>query len=114
MDEEWKRRILQRADDLTSPAAIKRTTAWGTRLAMRTTPQFLELVRGCAEARGMNISSYVRRAVAKQIAKDLRMDWLEVLALTPHPSTFNGSTSPRANERGVALPDDGTGFGDWS
>lgn len=113
MEEEWKHRLLQRADDMGSKSPVNRTTMWGTRLAMRTTPTFLAVIHGCAKARDMNISSYVRRAVAKQVAKDLGVPWERILEMTPFPSSYNGSRAKRM-ENGIAVPDTGEGFGDWS
>ena len=73
------------------------TTRWGSQFHIRLTPTYKSLLRAAAEARGITIVGYIRRAVAKQVAKDLEMDWDEVLIHSPYPAPF-----------GNILPDDGS------
>lgn len=92
------------------------------------TPQFKSMLRQASIARGITIVGYIRRAVAKQIAKDLGLDWDEVIIHSPYPAAF-GHLLPDEDHRMYvvrekrdgrkhpsreAVPDDGTGFGDWS
>lgn len=117
---EWEERLLKRVDALEKKPL---TTMWGSRINLRTTPQFLALIHRAAFARDMNLGSYIRRCVAKQIAADLDMTWEEVLALTPKPLKYGQvSYSGRKAEMEAAakgvdkphmLPDDGEGFGEW-
>jgi hypothetical protein len=107
---------------------VPQTTAWGAQYHIRMTRPFRAFMKAAAETRGISMSGYARRALAKQIAADLGMPLVELLALTPYPPAF-GKRLPdeahqgiekRARRDGrvmhvtVCLPDDGTGFGDWS
>lgn len=74
------------------------------------------LLKRAAEARGIGIGSYVKRSLAKQIAKDLGMEWTEVLAYCAQAREY-GSKPPgaRKSQYGVRRTyDDGEGFGDWT
>ena len=111
----WADRLLQRADDAAPTSKKKRTGKWGTYLAIRATPEFIQLLHVVCEQRDISLGGYMRRAIAKQMAKDLNLPWDEVLSLTPHPPKY-GSNRPVKAEPGkgnIGLPDDGTGFGDW-
>lgn len=116
--EQWKGRLLERADDLEKLGRRKQTTTWGTRLAVRTTPTFLSFVHRAAKARGMSVGGYLRRAVAKQLSKDLGIPWLEIISHTPYPSYYQSQKFPpekSAHRLGArTIADDGEGYGDWS
>jgi hypothetical protein len=77
---------------------------------------FAVLLKQAAASRGIAVGSYVRRALARQIAKDLGIDWTEVLkhcaAARPH-----GSVPPGAAPGSFGVHrsfDDGEGFGNWN
>lgn len=79
-------------------------------------PQMQFMLKQVAEARGIGIGSYVRRALAKQIAKDLGIDWTEVLVHCAQARDY-GSRPPgaRKSQFGVRRTyDDGEGYGDWT
>jgi len=116
LDAVWKKRLLERVSDLQSRK--NQTTNWGTRLAIRTTPNFLALVHKAAGTRNINLGAYIRRSVARQLARDLGMPIKDVLKLTPYPAEY-GKRLPASNfiltgnGGRIAPPDDGAGFGDW-
>lgn len=124
---DWREKALA-AVARTEQKRRLQTTRWGSQFHIRLTPTFKSLLRLAAESRGITIVGYVRRAVAKQVAKDLELDWDEVLIHSPYPAAY-GEILPddahrlyvkRERRDGVVLsvlesvPDDGTGFGDWS
>lgn len=79
-------------------------------------PPMQIMLKRAAEARGIGIGSYAKRALAKQIAKDLGVDWREVLIHCAQAREY-GSKPPgaRKSEFGVRRTfDDGEGFGDWT
>lgn len=79
-------------------------------------PPMQIMLKKAAEARGIGIGSYVKRAIAKQIAKDLGLDWTEVLVHCAQAREY-GSKPPgaRKTQFGVRRTyDDGEGFGDWT
>lgn len=124
---DWRQKALE-AVARTEQKRRLQTTRWGSQFHIRLTPTFKSLVRMAAENRGITIVGYIRRAVAKQVAYDLGMEWHEVLIYSPYPAAY-GEILPddahrvyvkRERRDGVVLrvlesvPDDGTGFGDWS
>jgi hypothetical protein len=80
--------------------------------------EFLGALRLVAHQRGMSIVSYARRAIAKQIAKDLGVDWTVLLAYCTRPVPYGSRTGgppPRdADGKPMRSHDDGTGYGDWT
>lgn len=112
----WKTRMLERLNDI--EASTDATTGWGGRLVTRITPQFMAMLHRAASARGLTIGGYVRRAVSKQLATDLGVPISQVLRISPYPGPYGGGRLPaefyRKGRNGrVAVPDDGTGYGDW-
>ena len=73
---------------------------------------FRALVMAACRKRDISVVGYVRRAVARQIAKDLNLPFEEVCLNFPAPSALGR----RTYEIVVSgpPPDDGTGFGDWN
>jgi hypothetical protein len=112
---DWADRLLQRADDTPPKAKRKRSGKWGTYIGTRATPEFIALIHEACSQRDINLGAYIRRAVAKQVAKDLGVTWEEVLMYTPYPCSYTGNRSLRvvAGTANTAEPDDGSGFGDW-
>ena len=115
--DQWRNKLLQRAEDLEHLGLTKETTTWGNRLAVRITPKYLSFVHRAARDRNISVGGYVRRAVAKQVAKDLGISWLEVIAYSPYPSYYQSQKFPpekSAHRLGArTIADDGEGYGDW-
>lgn len=64
-----------------------------------------------AKLRNISIAGYLRRSVAKQIAKDLGIDWKDILVFTGRPMKFGTSTLEKGES--PHMRDDGEGYGDW-
>jgi hypothetical protein len=107
---------------------VPQVTAWGNQFHIRMSSPFKSLVRTAAEKRGISLVGYMRRAIARQVAADLELDFQHVVGLTPYPAAY-GERLPDSAHLGITrrekrdgrvmhvqycLPDDGTGFGDWS
>jgi len=110
----WQEEVLDRVR-----ASERKKNPSGRRLASTTIdydPPLAILLKQAAEARDIGVGSYVKRALAKQIAKDLGIDWTEVLIHCAQAREY-GSKPPgaRKSEFGVRRTyDDGEGFGDWT
>lgn len=76
---------------------------------VRADPQFRLLLNAAARSRDISVQGYMRRALARQIAKDLGIDWHSVLAYCAAPAPWN-KAHKAYTKRGA---DDGTGYGDW-
>lgn len=72
---------------------------------------FFTALRQAANSRGMTTSAYLRRAVAAFAAKDLGVDFEDILKDSPAPDLTRG----RDPETGTwtRRMDDGTGYGSW-
>jgi hypothetical protein len=64
---------------------------------------YVRTLGDAAHRRGMTVTAYCRRAIAAFVAADMGVDWLDLLADTPHPDgRDHGSYDP------------GTGHGSWT
>lgn len=73
---------------------------------------FRQALIEAAKSRNISIAGYLRRSVAKQIAKDLGIDWKDILVFTGKPMRFGTSTFEKGESPHVR--DDGEGYGDWN
>lgn len=111
---DWRERVMARVQEKKAAVAkVKRSRA--SSITVDFDIPFSLLLKQAAASRGIALGSYVRRCIARQIAKDLGVDWTEVLvhcaAARPHGSTPPGAG---AGEWGVKRSfDDGQGFGNW-
>jgi len=124
---DWKTKALAAVESGEKKRRLQKTR-WGSQFHIRMTTQFKSMVWQAAEARGITLVGYMRRAIAKQVAIDLGLDWDEVIIHSPYPAPF-GHVLPDDDHRISVLrerrdgqlhpsmecaPDDGTGYGDWS
>lgn len=109
----WQERAVGRVTERQrkGSAVVKNSRRKGS-LQLFFDPPFLTLIDAAAFLRGMSIGSYARRAVAKQIAADLAIDWTIPLRYCARPSPY-GSRPPGRTPKGERTMDDGTGYGDW-
>lgn len=61
-------------------------------------------IRRAADSRGMSVAAYVRRAVISFVARDLDVDYRDLLVHCAHPAGANGPGR---------TVDDGEGYGEW-
>ena len=103
----WQNRLLAmvHASEATSVKRAERPSLGN----VRADPEFRVLLNRAARARDISVQGYMRRALAKQIAKDLGMDWRQILAFCAAPAPW-GKAHKAYSVRG---PDDGEGYGDW-
>lgn len=112
----WKRTLQRMVNDSEARKLDKRrhrppNGGWYAYLPKpRVSPEFNKLLRAAAKARGISVGGYVRRATAKQVAKDLGMAWEDVIKHSPFPSNF---AAPSAKPKGEPKPDNGEGYGSW-
>jgi hypothetical protein len=79
-------------------------------VAIGLTPGYAAFLDRAAQGRGISRLSYIRRAVARQVARDLGVPWVEVLAVSQPPVPWGENNRVDQGRR----QDDGEGFGDWS
>lgn len=94
---DWKERVTERV-------ATKRSERWN----LRSSEDFIILLRKAAATRGMNVAAYARRAIAAFVAVDLDMPFEEVCNTCPTPGP-----QKRAGVGFVWPRDDGEGYGNW-
>lgn len=95
--EDWKERVAGRV-------ATKRSERWN----LRSSEDFIILLRKAAAIRGMNVAAYARRAIAAFIAVDLEMPFEDVCNTCPTPGP-----QKRSGVGFVWPRDDGQGYGNW-
>lgn len=103
----WQDRLLKTVHE-----SEKTSVKTGERASLgnvRADPQFRVLLNSAARSRNISIQAYMRRALAKQIAKDLGVDWRNVLAFCAAASPWDKGHKTYT----VRGSDDGTGYGDW-
>jgi len=113
-DPMWKRNILAKVKE--SQATKNQAGRRNANIQVDYDPPMQILLKRAAEARGIGIGSYVKRAIAKQIAKDLGIPWTDILIHCAQARPY-GSKPPgaRKSQFGVRRTfDDGEGFGDWT
>lgn len=108
----WEARAIAAVDEREAKRAAQFTQRKrGVTRQVSVDEEFDRLLVLAAEARGISIIGYMRRAIARQIAKDLDMDWEQLLAhvpqATPHGGMPVGGTLKQTY-------DDGLGYGNWS
>lgn len=105
----WRNNVIERVRlrDQSKPHAV--TKRRGVALQTFVDPPFLGAVRQAAQARGIGVGAYMRRSVAKQVAKDLGLDWRVLLRGTPAALPWGERHKPNT----PAAYDDGQGFGNW-
>lgn len=82
------------------------------RFDMRLAPDMLDLIERAARERGIGRAAYIRRALAVFVAKDLGMNWREVIASSPAP--LDWGQNPQGTKKSSNLRDDGSGYGKWN
>jgi len=114
-DPHWQEQVLERVRR-TQQTPRKKSVRRKANIQVDYDPPLQFMLKQAAEARGIGIGSYVRRAIAKQIAKDLNIPWTEVLQHCASAKPY-GSVPPGAKrgQFGVRRTvDDGEGYGDWT
>lgn len=94
---DWKERVAKLA-------ATQKSERWN----LRSSEEFITLLRKAALHRGMNSAAYARRAMAAFIAKDLEIPFEDVCNTCPTPGP-----QKRSGVGFVWPRDDGTGYGNW-
>lgn len=112
-DPQWRERLME-------ALTVRQTAATGRRRPPHRRPgrvdlyigiRFLSLLHEAARQRDISVAAYGRRAVAAFVAKDLGLDWTELLAECAEPLPY-GQIAPTRFSNGRTV-DDGTGHGDW-
>ena len=127
MTSSWQEKAF-RAVEEAEKKRVPQVTAWGNQFHIRMSSPFKSLVRTAAQKRGISLVGYMRRAIARQVAADLDLDFAHVTGFAPYPAAY-GERLPDADHLTIVLretragrvmyaqscvPDDGTGFGEWS
>ena len=122
----WQERAF-RAVEEAEKKRVPQVTNWGNQFHIRMSAPFKSLVRTAAQKRGISLVGYMRRAIARQVAADLELDFAHVTGFAPYPAAY-GERLPDAAHLGIirrekrdgrvmhvqiCLSDDGTGFGEW-
>lgn len=94
---DWKDRVKGRV-------AVSRSERWN----LRSSEEFIVLLRKAAATRDMNVAAYARRAMSAFIAKDLQMPFEDVCNTCPTPGP-----QKRAGVGFVWPRDNGEGYGNW-
>ena len=94
---DWKDRVKGRV-------SVDKAGRWN----LRSSEEFIVLLRRAAATRDMNVAAYARRAMAAFIAKDLQMPFEDVCNTCPTPGP-----QKRAGVGFVWQRDNGEGYGDW-
>lgn len=79
-----------------------------TQINVRGDVGFFRYVRMAAQERDISISAYCRRAIAAFVAKDLGIEFTEVVRHTAKPTHYDQPPT-----FGPRTADDGEGWGDW-
>jgi hypothetical protein len=109
----WRERVIANVRHVQAEKSAVRTQ--GRRKAQIQVffdPEFLSALHIVAKGRGMSIGAYARRALAKQIAKDMGVDWTLLLKHCARVTPY-GSRPPGRAPNGEKTADDGLGYGDW-
>ena len=125
LDKAWKRRIVEKVPENERDRKRWRDAHRGPEFHIRLSVPFRRMIIAAAKARGISLTGYIRRAVARQVAKDLGLEWEYVLAHCAYPPAFGKTMPPQdklvyrvEGSRRVAdrlsTVDDGTGYGDWT
>lgn len=113
----WAERTMKRVQS--RPKNAGRDGKWGTLVSFKASADIRRLLSECAQARGMNRASYIRRALIKQLVIDTDYTREELLAMTPMPIPYGASARPYVvpGEKGIKEwtfpPDSGEGHGEW-
>lgn len=117
----WQDRVTTAVQDNERTKADRRGAGmrnWNARLTVVTDVELRPLLRQAANARGISVTGYVRRATAAFIAADLGVPFAEVCAHMPRPGPALGTMRGLPPEqRPLHNPgrwiDDGAGYGAW-
>lgn len=104
---DWEQRLLERVAQREQSKARQVNARRATAMQTFVDTGYIRLLHAAAEHRDISVGGYIRRAVARQIAEDLNMDWRTVLQYGPMPVGYG------KRGRAVKKNDDGTGFGNW-
>lgn len=115
--EGWQERALAAVKEHQRTLSPARRSRRQGQVQIFTDLEFTGALRIVAHERGMSIVSYARRAIAKQIAKDLGIDWTLLLRyctrVVPYGSRTGGKPPRDADGNVERTFDDGLGYGDW-
>ena len=107
LPEDWQNRVLEQVKERYRHHV---RFQHGRRLVSNTidlSPEFLAHLHEACRRRDINRASYMRRALACQVAADLDLDWRTLVTDNPRPGPWGSRpNNPRRY-------DDGKGFGDW-
>lgn len=109
----WQQRAIARVNERQRKSSIVKSSRRKGSLQLFYDIDFQYLLDEAAHKRGMSVGSYGRRAVAKQIAKDLGIDWMELLKHCARVAPY-GAPPVGRTPKGQKTMDDGAGYGDWS
>lgn len=107
---DWRQNTLAAVASSQEGAKVVRTGRRRAQALLQFDVEFSRMLTEAARSRGISVAGYGRRALARQIAKDLGIDWAEALVYCPEPTPF-GARQARRRER---TTDTGEGFGDWN
>lgn len=107
----WEERVLERVEkSLQSKGHVaQKRRKWSLQIFADT--EYGLLLREAAKRRGMTMASYVRRAVAARVARDLGLPMREVTRWCAAVTPWDGEARP--GQPRVKTSDDGTGWGEW-
>lgn len=109
-DPNWRENAVRRVQEHARKySAVKRQGRRRAQVQAFFDPPFLTSLQIAAKMRGMSVGSYVRRSIARQIARDLGIDWTLLLRYCAKPTGYDERGRPAKGSY-----DDGTGFGDWA
>lgn len=109
----WQERAIARVRARERKSSVVRQARRRGVLQLFFDTEFVALLDAAAFKRGMSLGAYGRRALAKQIAKDLEIDWRIPLSYCARVSPYGSRPSGRT-PKGEKTMDDGEGYGDWS
>lgn len=109
---DWRERVMAAVAESQAKRSgvIQRGRRTG-QLILQFDREFNTALNLAAEARGITLAGYARRALARQIANDLDMDWTLLLSMCPAPLPYGSTSRPGTKHRTV---DNGEGYGDWT
>lgn len=113
---DWRERLLEKVEVSQRKGTNHRKARRSAQVQVFFDPPFMHAIKEAARARDISVGPYVRRAIAKQVAKDLGIEWEILLEHCAAPSPY-GSKPPGARAGTFGVPrsfDDGEGYGDWS
>lgn len=105
----WRDNVIERVQRREATKSHQVRKRRGVALQTFVDPPFLFAVRRAAEARGIGVGAYIRRAIARQVAKDSGLEWTTLLVHTPAPVPWGERHDPGSGRR----YDDGQGYGNW-